>query len=148
MPSRCAAGCCGSRSSSRKRRPAFGESRSSIRVSSTHGWIWPTRCGRTARHKKRSILSDKAADRFVGLAPAEAARLQTSRGRAVRDQGKHEEAAEAFGQSYRNSPSLQAFFDLLDALRQSQEYKRALAAIDDYLAEHAPAPLEVLVHKA
>jgi tetratricopeptide (TPR) repeat protein len=91
---------------------------------------------------------DKAADRFGRLAPADAARLQTARGKALRDQGKRQEAAEAFSWSYRDSPSLQGFFDLLDALRQLQEYERALAAIDGYLAEHDPAPSEVLVHKA
>jgi tetratricopeptide (TPR) repeat protein len=91
---------------------------------------------------------DKAVGRFSKPAAADVARIQTARGQALRDLGRFPEAVEAFQQSCAVTPDLPGFLGLVDTLRQLQEYERAFAAVEDYLAKKDPAPLEVILRKA
>ena len=136
------------RSSSRKAASRFPANLTELDSSKLDAWLDLADSLRQDGRAQEAIDTlDKAADRFGGLRPrrCRAFRLPAGERSATKESARRR--PRRLVRAIETAPA-SGIFDLLDALRQWQKYKRALAAIDDYLAKHDPAPFEVLVHKA
>lgn len=90
----------------------------------------------------------KAVTYPVDFSAADTPRLWMAFGCALREQGRLHEAREAIDKSYSQNPTLSGVLNLIDVLRQLQEFERAFELVDEYMTRQVPIPDEILARKA